>query len=131
MPAHGFWGQSVFVVVIVVLLGCFSLFGDKRASSKPRYGSFCGSCFIIYREGQSSCQVVKILVVFTSCIYFLSLVYLFIHQTQLFICRLLTFCQWLGCKRKLDNFPDLKDTVWLGRLTRKPTLAIKDGQHHI
>lgn len=89
--------------------------------------SYVDPVIFFIREGQSTRQVVKIPVVFTSFIYYFSLIYLFIHQTHLCICKSLAFCQ-LGYKVKLDAFPDPKDTVWLGRLACKLMFAIKDEQ---
>lgn len=44
------------------------------------------------------CHLVEISVVFLSFAYSFRLVYLFIHQTQLCICKSLAFCQRLGGK---------------------------------
>lgn len=81
MPAHSLWGQSVFAVNIV-WVGCFSLFEDKLASSKPIDGSFCGASHTVYREESSICQMIKIWVVFTSFICSFSLLCVFIHSSN-------------------------------------------------
>lgn len=125
MPAHSFWRPCFccchyFFVLYLKTNGlleapvCIVLW----IQSYPLLG------------GQSTCQVVKISVVFTSFIYSFSLVYLFIHQTHLCICKSLAFCQ-LG--RKLNQMISLTLeilTVWLGRLACKPMMAVKDEQRH-
>ena len=82
------------------------MFEDKLASVKPLYEEFRGPATPLGVGGQSTCHVVKILVVFMSFVYSFRLVYLFIHQTHLCICKSLAFCQQQGCKVKLDDFPD-------------------------
>lgn len=106
MPDSGASGDSVFVVGVVIFLGgggfCFLFFCFYLKANWPPKSSSMNSSgdpatpFI--REGQSMCHLVEISVVFLSFAYSFRLVYLFIHQTQLCICKSLAFCQRLGGK---------------------------------
>lgn len=132
MPAHSFLRQC-FCCWCSCFPWCFFFFYLKTdwLPWSPSTNSCADPVTPFIREGQSTCHVVKISVVFMSFVYSFGLVYLFIHQTHYVSANHLTFCQQLGCKVKLDDFPDPKDIVWLGRVVWKWMIAVKGEQHHI